>query len=872
MFHCALIFFFALFVRLGDSQTCVINTTYPNFLPWTIFPSSQHLQLQFPSPNDAPPLLFHGRTEIDFDVAVTTSCIVLRAVDMEFGTIELKSRRSVSISQTMDTLIVTLTGGSFIQGTTDTLIINFVAKVVELPANHYGLFRCANTADVIRSMLHEDHVIKTAEAWRTRKSLRNLHSGFTGLANENMFATQFEYYDARRAFPSFDEPAFKSYFSYNISVPDGFLALANTPMISSSTSNGVTTYIFSRTKIVMSTYLVAVAVGRFDVVQDVINNVRVFSPPGTEELGIYALREGVAYKNLFATKFQFPYENISDKMDLIAVSGFSYDAEENVGLLTFYPPMLLVSPNGSTYSKDLISQVVSHEISHQWCGDSYTAPNFNQLYMQEGTARFLQYIAVQEIHPEYNVFNQSSYGLAFGDTSYMAFTYLTALLADYQGISQPPVVLNLNEQAQGTTFYEKGAAINRQFMLAMGLPQFYKGIAHHVSRFFQKNPDYLDWVTSFSQVNNNPNLIQQWVPWLLQKSFPVIKVRRVDNNTVLLTQSPCAPTLKFVVWPMLNLQVEEFDGNLNLLSSYGVDFLGEVLTVNLKNSNANFVRINGNSTMFCISNYGNDYYSWNKLFQSIQTNEYAQKIILAELFVLAMTGHIDSQPLYTFLSSQSTSRDLYTVILQYFNSMLNRPLRYSPCNFPAAPTLFQGISEAVLEQVGWIGSSSMSSSRSIASFTAVYLRDNKAIGTAFQFFQSGQNIPADIQDAVFLSVAIRDASLLNTSDVLSLKALAQVATNNTICDFVGMKLQQNYPTNLGAISTVLSAAFQYGTCQPRGQLWDLVKNFNISNVFTGAFASTEAIQAISDLRFLSQFQRSNEIALVEQNILFCFRN
>jgi len=374
-------------------------------------------------------------------------------------------------------------------------------------------------------------------------------------------------------------------------------------------------------------------------------------------------------------------------------------------------------------------------------------------------------------------------------------------------------------------------------------------------------------VTSFATVTNNMALVNQWVPWLLQKSFPVVRVVRVDDMTVNLTQSPCAPTLDFTVWSLLNLQVEEFDQNLNVLASYGVNLFGESLTFTLRNQAVYFVRVNGNSTSFCIASYATQA-DWISLFQTISSNQYTQLSVLAQLFALSMTVHIDSFPLYAFLSTVPPSLTVYTTALQFYSNILNRPLKYSPCIFHFEPQLFIGIAHYILDIVGWSGSSSMSTPRSIASKLAVYLRDPEAIDTAFQIFRSGV-IPNDVQQAAYLAAVI--LNMRNVTNPLSVIALAQISHNQTQCDNVGILLQRF--SDMGVLTAGLSAAFQQGTCQPHGILWELVKTYNVSNtVFSGAFASYDSILAISELSYLSALQTQNEITLVEQNILFCYGN
>ena len=125
-----------------------------------------------------------------------------------------------------------------------------------------------------------------------------------------MATTQFEPLDARRCFPCYDEPAAKSSFSITLVVPSNLCALSNMPEISSSyIAGGLKRVIFDKTPI-MSTYLVAFCVGKFDCLSTVSAHgvsIRVYTPPGLSQKGEFALRVGKAsldyYDDYFQSKF-----------------------------------------------------------------------------------------------------------------------------------------------------------------------------------------------------------------------------------------------------------------------------------------------------------------------------------------------------------------------------------------------------------------------------------------------------------------------------------------------------------------------------------------------------------------------------------------
>jgi puromycin-sensitive aminopeptidase len=165
-----------------------------------------------------------------------------------------------------------------------------------------------------------------------------------------MFATQFEEMDARAMFPSFDEPSFKATFAATITVPNTatpYTILFNTPQTSHELSAAGNTATFETTKIKMSSYLVAIAVGHFDVLSDTSANgvqYRIFTPPGLSSWARFALNVTVAAVDFFQQSFNFPYSNLNAKLDQISVAGIVDDGMENQGLITYSPGFLLCNP------------------------------------------------------------------------------------------------------------------------------------------------------------------------------------------------------------------------------------------------------------------------------------------------------------------------------------------------------------------------------------------------------------------------------------------------------------------------------------------------------------------------------------------------
>lgn len=341
-----------------------------------------------------------------------------------------------------------------------------------------------------------------------------------------MYATQFEAIYARMAFPNFDEPEFKAYWQATITIPSSQTALFNTDLIyKQDNGDGTSTYQFRRTNQVMSSYLVAIALGQFDFVEAFQNNViyRVYVPLGKAAQANFALDVVLKCTAFFETYFAFPYSNMNYKMDQIAVPAIQYNAMENWGLLTYFPGFLLVDPHSYTLEQiQLTTQVICHELAHQWTGDTVTLPWWSETYLNEGFARYLQYAGAIAIFPNWHLWTESS-------NSYYKSAYLPAMLMDYQGTFHAVVVPDSSvdgsfAQNQGmfdTITYGKGAAINRQFQIFLG-DLWVQGLQRYILDNKFSNPTVEDLMSAFNEVGVPNSVTNGFDNWLRTPGFPIV--------------------------------------------------------------------------------------------------------------------------------------------------------------------------------------------------------------------------------------------------------------------------------------------------------------------------------------------------------------
>lgn len=215
--------------------------------------------------------------------------------------------------------------------------------------------------------------------------------------------TQFEPLAARKAFPSLDQPEHKTPYEVTLRVPQGMVGLTNTREVGRREVEGWTELRFEASK-PLPTYLVAFAVGEFDVVEgEPIGDVplRLVATRGKGKLASYALETTPPLLRSLESYFGRPYPYT--KLDLVAVPNFGAGAMENVGLITFRERLLLFDgATAATQTKQQSLTTNAHELAHMWFGNLVTPRWWDDIWLNEAFATWMATKVVSEVHPEFD--------------------------------------------------------------------------------------------------------------------------------------------------------------------------------------------------------------------------------------------------------------------------------------------------------------------------------------------------------------------------------------------------------------------------------------------------------------------------------------
>jgi aminopeptidase N len=453
----------ALVLALPLSGIALAEPTYsfdttPGKLPKAVLPVHYAVELT----PDLKNLSLAGVEVVDIEVREPTARLTLNAVDMTVDAASIDdgaARAEVALDAATESL--TLTFPQPLSVGVHRLRLGFVARI-----NSFG-----------RGLFYVDYP--------------------TDKGSKRMLSSHLEPADARRIFPCWDEPAFKATFGLTVTVPANFLAVSNMPVArEEAVSPDLKRVAFAPTP-KMSSYLFVLTMGELERLTADADGVTVgvVTTAGKREQGRFALDSAVQllgyFNDYFGVKYPLP------KLDLLAVPGGFGGAMENWGGITFFESRLLfdAASNADTARRGIFS-ILAHEMAHQWFGDLVTMGWWDNIWLNEGFASWMQVKAAEQFYPQWQTWLNNNGAKQF------------ALSLDARRTSHP-IQQPVADQSEATTAfdgitYSKGQALIRMLETYLGEAAFRDGIRQYMAAHAYGNTTTADLWQALERAAGKP--------------------------------------------------------------------------------------------------------------------------------------------------------------------------------------------------------------------------------------------------------------------------------------------------------------------------------------------------------------------------------
>lgn len=544
--------------------------------------------------------------------------------------------------------------------------------------------------------------------------------------------------------------------------------------VKSRTSDGNRETVAFETTPKMSTYLVGIVIGEFDFVEDKIASgvtVRVYTPKDKKEQGTYALDVAIKSLNFFNEYLKIPFP--LPKLDLVAIPDFAAGAMENWGLITYRECRLLMDPvNTSSTTKQRILTTVAHEIAHQWFGNLVTMEWWTHLWLNEGTAKFMEFLCSSSIFPEYDMW-----------TLFMTIVYTTGLELDCLKKSHPVEVAVNDPDEIDEIFddisYMKGASIIRMLHSYVGDEIFREGIILYLKKKAYSNAETEDLWSALEIASKKP-IRKIMSTWTKQMGFPLLSVKQRQNGSSRVVQFS---QRRFLVDSANNNDDSLWCVPVSVSTAADprrvVSFLVDERTkeVTLENVPEDcWVMVNPGTIGFYRTRY--DAESLRLLIPSIMDQSLPPLDrfgIFGDCFALARSGQVSTTEVLRLLQAFE-NEDNYAVWTSILNCLSSLSILLGHLDiYDSFRKFSRHLLKNVMQKIGWDSSRDESHLDAILRENLlrymVILEDEDVLRDAKRRFQShvtGESIlPADLRTAVYFSVML-DADSETLEKVLAM--------------------------------------------------------------------------------------------------------
>src|SRR4051812_39654359 len=706
----------------------------PGKLPKTVVPVHYAIELV----PDFETLALAGVEVVDIEVREPTARLVLNAIDTTFGAVSIDDnaqRADVALDATAET--VTLTFPQPLAAGAHRLRLVFTARI-----NRFGT-----------GLFFVDYP--------------------TDKGTKRMLSSKLEPADARRIFPCWDEPAFKATFALTVTVPRGFLAVGNMPVTREEpVAPDLKQVAFAPTP-KMSTYLFVFTAGELERLTAEADGVTigVVTTAGKREHGRFALDNAVKllawFNDYFGVKYPLP------KLDLVAVPGGFGGAMENWGGITFFESRLLFDPstNADTARRGIFT-ILAHEMAHQWFGDLVTMGWWDNLWLNEGFASWMQVKAAEHFYP-----NWQTWLNGYGQKQF-------ALALDARRTSHPiqqPVADHSEAMAafDGIT-YNKGQALIRMLENYLGEAAFRDGIRAYMAAHAYGNTTTADLWRALERAGHKP-VTEIAASFTEQDGVPLISAETACNGdaqrlTLRQGRFVVAPA-RTAALPARNWQIPVAVGKVAMAPSADVVLLNGSTDVSA-GSCGEAIKVNLGDIGYYRAEYGPA--SMAALAKALPQMSAADRVnFLADGWAMVQAGRAEPSSYLGLVENVGVDdrRPVWDQIITVF-SALNRLSRDRP-ERPALQRYVGAKLRPVFDRLGWDGSGSGDDDDTLLRGSLIWtlgeLGDEAIIAEAKRrfagFLRDPQSLPAALRDSVTHVVGITaDRAMYDTLLTLARKS------------------------------------------------------------------------------------------------------
>ncbi len=703
---------------------------------------------------------------------------------------------------------------------------------------------------------------------------------------EYMAVTQLESTHARWVFPCFDEPALKATFAITLIVKKELTVISNT------IEEKIEEYDALRKKVQfvktpkMSTYLLAFIVGKFDHIESKTSEgvlVRVFVSPGKKKLAEFALDTGVKILSFYTKYFKFKYP--LPVMDMVAIPDFAAGAMENWGAVTYRETALLVDPlHSAVANKQRVAMVIAHELAHQWFGNLVTMQWWTHLWLNEGFASFIEFLAVDHVFPKWHIWKQ----FVFSEHS-------RALELDSLKNTHPIEIHvqdphEINEIFDAVS-YSKGASIIRMLAEYLGQEVFKKGLQHYLRKHAYKNTTTEDLWQALEFVSKKPvrTIMKNWTQ---EPGYPLVTLEKKKGKMILSQQRFFSSTLsgkqnkKDTTW---NIAMLIKNSSRKNVEPYLLD---KKISVFKQGGSDSWVKLNAHETSFIRVSYPPSYI---RLFQKPIRDKLLGSEdrfgIIRDAFALSEAGYTATSRALELVSHYKEEDEFtvwaeITVQLHKVENLIEREPFYT--NFRVYA---RDVYKTIAHDLGWNARHGESESQTLLRSLALYNEGRygnpEVIAHAQKLFQtkvlSSNSLASDLRGIVYMLVA-ENGTEVEYRQFMKLYDQADLAEEKdrifrALCSFSQTHLlQQSLEFSLSPKVRAQDSfkAFYFVFAHPQGKNlawefvqkhWDmLVERFSGSHLLPRFISAAESFVSQEEATEIEAFFKTHKAPSAERTI------